>query len=52
MGTVVQLMALVIGAPACCVLMLLSTRLVQPEVFAEITGIVRRLLARGRRSRD
>ena len=52
MGTVAQLMALAIGAPCCCILMLLSTRLVQPEVFAEMTGIVRRLLARGRRSRD
>lgn len=51
MGTAAQVAALVFGAPCCCMLMLLATRVVQPEVFGEMVGIMRRLLARVRRVR-
>ena len=51
MGTLAQVTALAIGAPCCCVLMLLATRLIQPDVFQEMSSIARRLLARVRRAR-
>jgi O-antigen/teichoic acid export membrane protein len=51
MGTLAQLTTLAIGAPACCILMLLATRLIQPDVFQEMMGIAQRMLSRVRRAR-
>ena len=48
LGTMAQVCTLVAGAPLACLLMLLSTRLVQPETFHDMVAIATRALARVR----
>ena len=49
LGTGAQLATLALGAPLTCLLMLLSTRLVQPDAYLEMRSIAVRMIERVRR---